>query len=297
MSAGPPGDPSRDRGEARDARVMGATLARPQDAASASLDDPDLTGSPPEQEAAMSRGSGSPPAGPPPGVRDSRVWYLRRLNLFDGMSDADIEAVGHMLRERHCDPGELIFDHDAERVYLLKAGRIRLYRLTADGHDVTTAVLRPGQLFGLGGLLGRSDQGLAEAVEASVICDASASHFLRILAEHPLLMARVTMTMARQMFQMERTIERMSTQRVRSRVATVLLELAEEAVREGGEPVLAQSQTEVAKLVGTTRESVARAVASLRTQGVLARGSTLHVLDMERLRALAAAVTEPEDVG
>jgi CRP/FNR family transcriptional regulator, cyclic AMP receptor protein len=295
VSAGPPGDPRRDRGEDDDARVGSATLARPQEAAAAFLDDPDPTGSPPEQEEAMSRGSGSPPVGPPPGVRDSRVWYLRRLNLFDGMSDADIEAVGHMLRERHCDPGELIFDHDAERVYLLKAGRIRLYRMTADGHDVTTAVLRPGQLFGLGGLLGRSDQGLAEAVEASVICDASASHFLRILAEHPLLMARVTMTMARQMFQMERTIERMSTQRVRSRVATVLLELAEEAVRDGGEPVLALSQSEVAKLVGTTRESVARAVGGLRADGVVAPGSILRILDMDRLRALAASEIEPEE--
>jgi len=244
----------------------------------------------------MNRELESPPAAPGSSVRDSRVWYLRRLNLFEGMADAEIEAVSHMLRERHCDPGEMIFDQDSERLYLLKAGRIRLYRVTRGGHEVTTAVLRPGQVFGLGGLLGRSDQGgLAEALDPSVICDASASHFLRILAEHPLLMARVTMTMARQMFQMERTIERMSTQRVRSRVAVVLLELADEAVRERGEPLLTQSQTEIAKLVGTTRESVARTVASLRTEGVMAPGTTLHVLDLERLRALADAERDPDE--
>jgi len=218
---------------------------------------------------------------------EGRVWYLRRLNLFEGMTDEEIESVSHMLRDRRCAAGERVWDRDPDRLYLLKEGRVRLYRTAPDGQETTTAVLRPGQLFGLGGLFGRADEGMAEAVEPSVVCDASATHFLRVLAQHPLLMARVTMTMARQIFQLERTIEELSTRRVPGRVAAVLVELADESIRTTGDPVLSQSQTEIAKLVGTTRESVARAVGALRAEGVLAAGSPLRVVDLPRLRDVA----------
>jgi CRP/FNR family transcriptional regulator, cyclic AMP receptor protein len=219
----------------------------------------------------------------------SRIWYLRRLNLFDGMSTEEIEDVGRLLHDRRCEAGEQVWDPDGDRVYILKAGRVRLFRRSEGGQETTTAVLRPGQLFGLGGLLHRGEESAAEAVEPSVICDASATQFLRILSHHPLLMARVTMTMARQLMQMERTIEQLSTQHVPKRVAAILADLADEATSSDGTAVIRQSQTEVAKLAGTTRESAARVVAQLRAQRILAEGRPLRVLDLPRLRAAANA--------
>jgi CRP/FNR family transcriptional regulator len=217
----------------------------------------------------------------------TRVWYLRRLNLFDGMSVAEIADVGRLLHDRRCAAGEQVWDPDGDRVYLLKTGRVRLFRTTADGQETTTAVLRPGQLFGLGGLLHRGEEGGAEAVEPSVICDASAASFLRILAHHPLLMARVTMTMARQLMEMERTIEQLSTRHVRERVVAVLVDLAGETPSDDGTATIRQSQTEIAKLAGTTRESAARVVAQLRAQRILADGRPLRILDLPGLRAAA----------
>jgi CRP-like cAMP-binding protein len=217
----------------------------------------------------------------------TRIWYLRRLNLLDGMSPKEVEEVGRLLHDRQCDAGQRVWDPEGDRIYILKQGKVRIYRTSEDGQETTTAVLRPGQLFGLGGLLHRGEESVAEAVEPSVICDASASQFLGILAHHPLLMARVTMTMARQLVQMERTIERLSTRHVPERVAAVLADLAGEAPAGDGTAVIRHSQTEIAKLAGTTRESAARVVAHLRGQGILAGGRPLRVLDLRRLRAAA----------
>lgn len=224
----------------------------------------------------------------------TRIWYLRRLNLFDGMSAEEIEDVGRLLHDRRCEAGEQVWDPDGDRVYILKAGRVRLFRTSEDSQETTTAVLRPGQLFGLGGLVHRGEESAAEAVEPSVICDASAAQFLRILAHHPLLMARVTVTMARQLMQMERTIEQLSTQHVRERVAAVLADLAGESTPGDGTAVIRQSQTEIAKLAGTTRESAARVVAQLRAQGILADGRPLHVLDLQRLHGAANAAQDDD---
>ncbi len=33
-----------------------------------------------------------------------KVWFLRRLNLFDGMTEAEIEEVSHDLKMRSCAP-------------------------------------------------------------------------------------------------------------------------------------------------------------------------------------------------
>jgi CRP-like cAMP-binding protein len=217
---------------------------------------------------------------------DSRSWFLRRLNLFEGMSDQEIEEVSHMLRQQHCRAGQPIVDRDGEHIYLLKEGQVRLYRLSADGQETTTAVLRPGQLFNLGGMIGEPGVTQAEAVTASVVCDASAGHFMGVLARHPLLMARVTMTMARQIFQLEETIERMTQHSARERVAAVLLDLVE-----GADPsaagAITLNQVQIAKLAGLTRESVARALSSLRDDGIVSRQGPIRVLDLERLRRAA----------
>lgn len=113
----------------------------------------------------------SPGRDAPPG--DSRSWFLRRLNLFEGMSESEIEEVSHMLRQQHREPGQMIDDLDGERIFLLKAGQVRLYGMSAEGQETTTSVLRPGQLFNLGGMSGEPGATMAEAITPSIVCDAS----------------------------------------------------------------------------------------------------------------------------
>src|SRR5258708_7066676 len=196
--------------------------------------------------------------GPPLG--DGRAWFLRRLNLFEGMTDDEIESVGGMLRQRHCESGQQIRDLEGDRLFLLKDGQVRLYRITPDGEEVTTAVIKRGQLFGLGGMIGKAGVSQAEALAPSVICDATASHFMSVLARHPLLMAGVTMTMARQIFQLEETIERMGMHTASARVAAVVCDLAEEAIAGGGEAGFAYNQTQNAQPARLTRGVVARGI-------------------------------------
>ena len=122
---------------------------------------------------------------------------------------------------------------------------------------------------------------------ASVVCDASAIHFMSVLARHPLLMARVTMTMARQIFQLEETIERMTQHSGRERVAAVLVDLVDGADAESA-GAITLNQVQIAKLAGLTRESVARAISTLRDDGIVSRQGPITILDIEGLRRAAA---------
>lgn len=221
-----------------------------------------------------------------------KVWFLRRLNLFDGMTQAEIEEVSHDLKMRSCAPRHTLLVDSGDRIYLLKQGKVRLYHLTPDGQDITTAVLSPGQLFGLGAFLGADSTAThAEAMEESWICEAAAQDFLAMLARHPLLMARVVMVMAKQIFRLEQTIERMASQQVAQRLAAVLVdEMAGGREAEGGVLLPSHSQEELARLIGTTRESVSRTLSSWRSTGLISmRGRRIVVLSPDRLRREADA--------
>jgi len=198
-----------------------------------------------------------------------------------------VEAVSHDLHMRHCPARSTVLDGRSERIYLIKEGRVRLYHLSREGQDVTTTVLGPGQLFGLGALFGRTTEAThAEPMQDSVVCDAGGQEFLQILARHPVLMAKVMMAMAKQIFRLEETIESIVSRPVAGRLAALVVSMLDQAEATHEGPLLrAVSHEEMGKLIGATRESVSRTLAAWRRHGIIAmRGRRILVRKVQVLR-------------
>jgi CRP-like cAMP-binding protein len=220
-----------------------------------------------------------------------KLWYLRRLNLFEGMSVEEVERISHDLRMRSCSAKSSVLDGSSERVYVVKQGRVRLYHVTENGQEVSTAILVPGQLFGLGALFGKAgDATFAEALEDTVVCDAAAQDFINMMARHPVLMAKVMMAMARQMLRLESTIESIVSRPVAARLAELLITLAEQAELSSNGTILvpAYSHEEMGKMIGATRESVSRTLGEWRRAGIITmQGRRILVQKPASLRAQA----------
>src|SRR5258708_4328778 len=180
---------------------------------------------------------------------------------------------------------------------MVKQGRVRLYHITQNGHEVTTAVLVPGQLFGLGAMFGKGgDAAFDEALEDTVICDAAAQDFINMMAHHPILMAKIMMAMARQMIRLESTIESIVSRPVAGRLADLVMTLAEEAERSPNGTVLlpAYSHEELGKMIGATRESVSRTLGDWRRGGIISmEGRRIVIRKPAALRAWAADHDSP----
>jgi CRP/FNR family transcriptional regulator, cyclic AMP receptor protein len=218
-----------------------------------------------------------------------KLGFMRRLNLFEQMGEAEVEQISRELKMRHCSAHQTVFEGSPDRVYLLKAGRVRLYHLTPDGEDITTDVLEPGHLFGLSALFGGSSEDIsAQALEDSYVCEAGGQDFLAILARHPLMMAKVMMAMAKQMFRLERTIESLAREPVDSRLARLFLDLRGSAEKQRDGLLLpAMTREDMAKICITTRESVSRTLSSWSKDEIVElRGRRILVRDLERLRKL-----------
>jgi len=103
---------------------------------------------------------------------------------------------------------------------------------------------------------------------------ALAHHFLRALA------AKVRLCFA--------VIEAMGTQAVEQRLAQRLLWLAEQRGRVAQAELGALSQSDLAAMVGATRQSINKELQALQRLGVVRiSGRSITLLDFEKLRALA----------
>lgn len=143
--------------------------------------------------------------------------------------------------------------------------------------------------FGLSALFGSSSEDLsAEALEDSYVCEAGGQDFLAILARHPLMMAKVMMAMAKQMFRLERTIESLAREPVDSRLARLFLDLQGSAQKlSDGFLLPAMTREDMAKICITTRETVSRTLSAWSKDEILdLRGRRILVRDPERLRKL-----------
>jgi len=213
----------------------------------------------------------------------SKLWFLRRLDLFEGMSDSEMERLGTLLRMRSCRTGqEVIVRPSGDHIYVVKSGRVRVLQ-----GDVAVAVLGPGQLFGTSALFGAAatDQRVV-AVDDVVICDAPAAQFLGAMATHPRLAAKVAMILARQLFELEQTVERSATDPASARLAELLLRVAR--VKDGATVVDGMSEADIASMIGTSRETVSRLVTEWERGGIVRkRPRFIELVDEGALRQIA----------
>jgi CRP/FNR family transcriptional regulator len=214
----------------------------------------------------------------------SKLWFLRRLDLFEGLSEPEMVRLGSLLQMRSCRTGQdLVVRPSGDRIYLVKSGRVRVLQ-----RDIALAILGPGQLFGTSALFGAAaTHQRVVAIDDVVFCEAPAAQFLGAMAVHPRLAAKLAMILARQLFELEQVVERSATDPVSSRLAELLLR----AARRDGPTVEVRglSQVDLARMIGSSRESVSRLIAEWERDGIVRnRPRLIELADEAALRRLAS---------
>jgi CRP-like cAMP-binding protein len=221
-------------------------------------------------------------------VQAHRESFLGELRAGDL---SDLLALG---AERRFAPGAfLLLEGDpSNHVLLLLEGQVKVYRVATDGSRLLLAIRGPGDVLGELSALGGEDAARGATVEALEPTRArvlSAAAFLDFLGERP----QACLALARNVRSRLADAERMRIETVvhdaTTRVARCLVDLA---VRHGvrsestGALVLRISQEELAGWVGASRESVARAMRSLRNRKfVLTRYRQIQIIDLDGLIA------------
>jgi CRP-like cAMP-binding protein len=224
-----------------------------------------------------------------------KLGLLRELELFSGLSETDIEAIGHATTMTHCRPGQVILSPDdpPDRIHILKKGQVRVYRVTPDGKQLTLDIYEKGTILGDMRLLGqdRMPEAFAETIDAAVICTITPDELRRLIERYPIIGVNIITFLSARLQEAERELEAMAYQRVGQRLARKLVDLSQRFGVETVRGTLIQArltQQELAEMIGTTRETLAHTLSDFRRRGLL---DTAHhqvlIRDAERLAELA----------
>lgn len=216
-----------------------------------------------------------------------KIGYLRQTDIFAGMPEAKIDEISSSIQMTNYTKGRTIFQpgDEVEKLFILKKGRVRIYRISPDGRELTLAELEPGTIFGEMALFGQTMyENFAQVVEDSLICTISRREAVSLLKNNPQIALRLAEILGRRLIRAENHLENLGLKDVPRRLASILLELADQA---NGKLKIDKRYTheELAKMIGTSRESVTLSLGRFRAQGWLTiDGHIIAINDPEKLR-------------
>jgi CRP/FNR family cyclic AMP-dependent transcriptional regulator len=223
-----------------------------------------------------------------------KLWYLKRIHLFSGLSRAELLEMDRITRMQEFKKRQRIYlpGDPSNTVYLLKKGRVKIASSASSGKEVTFEILDPGEIFGeLEALEDSPREALAETLDDALICAIRREDFTRYLREHPDLMVKLTKLMGFRLRKIRSRVEDLVFRDVPARLAHLLLELKKtDGVPEGAGIRLGVKLThqEMANLIGCSRETVSATLGQFRERRLISiDGRSITILDSYGLHRLA----------
>ncbi len=173
-----------------------------------------------------------------------------------------------------------------EVLFILKEGRVQLYRISPEGKKLVIATLGPHTLFGEMALLGtRMHNTFAEAIEDCLILVMSRTDLERLILNRPQVALRILDITGKRLREAEERLENMAFKGIPARLASLLLRVAEE---QQSETITGLTHQDLAESVGTYRETTTQVLNDLKGQGLIEIGrKRITILDRERLAVVA----------
>jgi CRP/FNR family transcriptional regulator, cyclic AMP receptor protein len=176
-----------------------------------------------------------------------------------------------------------------EAVFIIQQGRVKISKSTADGREQILHMLKDGDIFAEVVLFDRGPYpATAEVVEDSTVCLLRSDDMEKILQNHPLLAVKLLRLMSKRLRQAQLLIRDLALQDAYGRLAGLLLRFARREgknTKEGINLDLELTRQEIASMIGTSRETVARILSRFQKEGIVTLDKQrITILDEQRLR-------------
>jgi len=217
-----------------------------------------------------------------------KIGYLQMVDIFRDLTEAEIEEIDRATTISTCRRGKILYmpEDTSEVLFLLKQGRVQLYRISPDGKKLVIATIGPGAIFGEMALIGQGMHNtFAEAVEDCVLCIMSRDDVERLLMTKPQVALRIFEVLGRRLKEAEARLEAIAFKSIPARLASLLLQLADEA---GSDTIVGHTHQDLGEQIGTYRETTTQTLNNFRAMGLLDIGrKRITLLDRDGLRRIA----------
>ena len=219
------------------------------------------------------------------------VEALRRCPLFARVDDVTLRACAERLRVRRFRRGETIFHQGdpGDSLFIVESGAVKIVLPSPEGEEgAIIATLGRGEFFGELALLdGAPHSATAIALEAAGLLVLGRPTFDELVDTQPGLRNALFAGLVAELRRLTGHVEELHFLDLPGRLARRLVRLAREADPDAsGEARLAwpYTQSDLAAMIGGTRQTVNRLLNDLTTRGLLRIEKDVVVItDLERL--------------
>ncbi len=214
--------------------------------------------------------------------------YLQENELFHDLPARDMAELERVTTLTNVPRGRVFYrpEDPGERLFLLRQGRVQLYRISPEGKKLVLATLGPGALFGEMALMGQQmHNAFAEAMEDCSIIVLSRADLERLILTAPIIGRRILALTHKRLSDAEARLEDIAFKGIPARLASLLLRLAAE---QDGRTIVGLTHQDLAETIGTYRETATQVLNELKNDGLIEIGrKRITILDAERLRKIA----------
>lgn len=217
--------------------------------------------------------------------------FLHYVPIFSELSDETLETIYHTGKIVDYDKEQIVFmeEDDGTAMFFIIKGQVKITRSSSDGKEVILSILGDSDFFGEMALLdGLSRSASVTTTDQTKLFILERVKFLDLLKKHPEVSIALLRELTKRLRDADLKIKSLSLKDAEGKVASVLLQLADDIgkIKHGiVEIEKLPLQQDLANMAGTSRETISRTIHSFAKRELIElEGSKLRILNYEKFK-------------
>ena len=219
--------------------------------------------------------------------------FLKNIPIFSDLEENSLNQILDLGSLKMYAKDEIILNEDeaGTALFVIVKGKVKISRSSKDGKEVILTIMNESDFFGEMAILdGFSRSATVTALEESKLFIVQRNDFLTLLKNHTEVSIALLQELAQRLRAAGMKIKALSLKDAEGKVASVILQLAEEIgkIRQGVVEIeKLPYQHELANMAGTSRETISRTLHTFAKKGLVELdGTHLRILDYEKFREI-----------
>ena len=217
--------------------------------------------------------------------------FLKYVPIFSELSDSTLEQISKLgVKKKFPKDSIILFEHETgSALFVIVSGKVKVSRVSEDGKEVILTILGDSDFFGEMAILdGLTRSANVTSMEDSELFIIQRKDFLELLQIHPEVSIALLQELTQRLRAADMKIKSLSLKDAEGKVATVILQLADDLgkIKQGTVEIeKLPFQQDLANMAGTSRETISRTLHSFAKKGLVELdGSKLRILNYEKFK-------------
>ncbi len=219
--------------------------------------------------------------------------FLKYVPIFSELDNDTLEKISKLgIKKSFKKDSVVLFEHETgSALFVIVEGKVKVSRVSDDGKEVILTILGDSDFFGEMAILdGLSRSANVTAMEDAELFIIQRSEFLELLHVHPEVSVALLQELTQRLRAADMKIKSLSLKDAEGKVATVILQLADDVgkIKQGTVEIeKLPFQHDLANMAGTSRETISRTLHTFAKKGLVELdGSKLRIMNYEKFKEL-----------